>query len=251
MKATVSGDDYTTFRAVFHPLNFQMKLLLRRRPDSNVTYHLVGDYYSRDIVEIFEALVNRHGPAVQDQDINWASPTEGRKWTLPDEAKPLRDCWREYASFTEAVLRYCALEEEYPFVEGSIDEGWSRITECIAEAGIDDLATLCCITTIQLVYRVDQLEEGRLGRWTNNLGRLRLDYDPSIVDRAFELLKAGEQPEGQNISVQTVDPTSTDADQGFIERILNTEEEDTPFEEWLVKFENDVHERTEYLRERE
>jgi hypothetical protein len=107
------------------------------------------------------------------------------------------------------------------------------------------------MTTLQLAYRVDQLEDGRLGMWTNNLGRLRLDYDPAIVDRAFELLKAGEQPEGQNISVRTVDPASTDAEEGFIERFLSTEEEDTPFEEWLVEFEEDVHERTEYLRERE
>ncbi|MCU4927088.1 DUF2254 domain-containing protein [Halobacteria archaeon AArc-dxtr1] len=250
-KATASDADNSTFRAVFHPLNFQMKLLLRRRPDSNVTHHVVGDYYSREIVEIFEALVDRYGPAVQDQNINWISPTEGRKWTLPDEAEPLRHCWREYASFTETVLRYRVSEEEYPFVEGSIDDGWKRITQCAADAGIDNLATLCSMTTIQLAYRVDQLEDGRLGMWTNNLGRLRLDYDPAIVDRAFELLKAGEQPEGQNISVRTVDPSSTDTDEGFIERFLSTEEEDTPFEEWLVEFEEEVHKRTEYLRERE
>lgn len=250
-KATASDAEYSTFRAVFHPLNFQMKLLLRRRPDSNVTYHVVGDYYSREIVDIFEALADRYGPAVQDQDINWISPTEGRKWTLPDEAESLRHVWREYASFTETVLRYRVSEEEYPFVEGSIDDGWNRITQCAADAGIDDLATLCCMTTLQLAYRVDQLEDGRLGMWTNNLGRLRLDYDPAIVDRAFELLKAGEQPEGQNISVRTVDPASTDAEEGFIERFLSTEEEDTPFEEWLVEFKEDVHERTEYLRERE
>ena len=250
-KATAKDADYSTFRAVFHPLNFQMTVLLRRRPESNVTYHLVGDYYSREIVEIFEVLVDRYGPAVQDQDINWISPTEGRKWTLPDEAKPLRHCWREYASFTETVLRYRVSEEEYPFVEGSIDDGWKRITQYAADTGIDDLATLCCMTTIQLAYRVDQLEDGRLGMWTNNLGLLRRDYDPAIVDRAFKLLKAGDQPEGQNISVRTVDPTSTDVDQGFIERILNTEDEGTSFEEWLVEFEEDVHERTEYLRERE
>jgi len=250
-KATASKGDYSTFIAVFHPLDYQLTLLLRRRPDSNVTYDLVGDYYSREMVEVFDALVDRYGPAVRDQDINWISPTEGRKWTLPDEAESLRHCWREYASFTETVLRYRVSEEEYPFVEGSIDDGWKRITQCAADAGIDDLATLCCMTTIQLAYRVDQLENGRLGMWTNNLGLLRRDYDPTIVDRAFAFLKAGEQPEGQNISVRTVDPTSTDADKGFIERFLSTEEEDTPFDEWLVEFESEVHERTEYLRERE
>ncbi|WP_430506222.1 DUF2254 family protein [Haloparvum sp. PAK95] len=250
-KASASDADYSTFRAVLHPLDYQLTLLLRRRPDSNVTHDLVGDYYSRDVVKIFDVLVDRYGLAVQDQDINWISPTEDRKWTLPDEAKSLRHFWREYASFTETVLRYRISEEEFPFVEGSIDEGWRGIADCAADAGIADLATLCCISIIQLAYRVDQLEDGHPGRWTNNLGRLRLDYDPAIVDRAFELLKAGERPEGHNISVQTVTPMSADTDEGFIERLLSSEEKDTPFEEWLVEFEEDVHERTEYLRERE
>ena len=250
-KTTANDADYPTFRAVFHQLDYQLTLLLRRRPNSNVTYDLVGDYYSRDVIEVFDVLVDRYGPAVQDQDINWISPTKERKWTLPEEAKPLRHCWREYASFTETVLRYRISEEEYPFAEGSIDDGWKRITQCAADAGLDDLATLCCMTTLQLAYRVDQLEDGRLGMWTNNLGHLRRDYDPTIVDRAFELLKAGEQPEGQNISVRTVDPTSTDTDTRFFERFLNIEKEDIPFEEWLVEFERDVHKRTEYLQERE
>lgn len=250
-KATASDAEYTTFLAVSHHLDHQMAVLLRRRPDANVTDRLVGDYYSREVGEIFEVLVDRYGDDVQDQDINWISPTDGRKWTLPDEAEPLRHVWREYVSFTQTVLRYRVSEEEYPFVEGSIDDGWKRITESAADAGIDGLATLCCITTIQLAYRVDQLENGRLGMWTNNLGLLRRDYDPTIVDRAFALLKAGEQPEGRNISVRTFDPTSDDTDEGFIERVFGTEEEDTSFEEWLVEFEEDVHERTEYLRERE
>ena len=250
-KATASDAEYTTFLAVSHHLDHQMTVLLRRRPDANVTHRLVGDYYSREIAEIFEVLVDRYGDDVQDQDINWISPTEDRKWTLPDEAEPLRHVWREFASFTQTVLRYRVSEEEYPFVEGSIDDGWKRITKSAADAGIDGLATLSCITTIQLAYRVDQLENGRLGMWTNNLGLFRRDYDPAIVDRAFALLKAGEQPEGHNISVRTFDPTSDDTDEGFFERFFGTEEEDTPFEEWLVEFETDVHERTEYLREQE
>ena len=135
-KATASDADYSTFRAVFHPLNFQMTVLLRRRPNSNVTHHVVGDYYSREIVDIFEALADRYGPAVQDQDINWISPTEGRKWTLPDEAEPLRHVWREYACFTETVLRYRVSEEEYPFVEGSIDV----IIQDVATRGQADVA---------------------------------------------------------------------------------------------------------------
>jgi len=87
--------------------------------------------------------------------------------------------------------------------------------------------------------------------WTNNLGLLGREYDPTIVDRAFALLKAGKQPEGRNISVRTFDPTSDDTDEGFIERFFGTEEEDTPFKEWLVEVETDVHERTEFLREQE
>ena len=157
----------------------------------------------------------------------------------------------KYASFTQRVLRYRVSEGEYPFVEGSIDDGWKRLTESAADAGIDGLATLCCITTIQFAYRVDQLENGRLGMWTNNLGLLRREYDPAIVDWAFAPLKAGKQPEGRNSSVRTFDPTSDDTDEGFIERFFGTEEEDTPFKEWLVEFETDVHERTEYLRGRE
>ncbi|MGB9958770.1 DUF2254 family protein (plasmid) [Haloferax prahovense] len=250
-KATAGDAEYTTFLAVSHHLDHQMVVLLRRRPDANVTHRLVGDYYSRETAEIFEVLVDRYADDVRDQDINWISPTEGRKWTLPDEAEPLRHFWREYASFTETVLRYRVSEDEYPFVEGSIDDGWKRITENAADAGIDGLATLCCVTTLQLAYRVDKLENGRLGMWTNNLGRLRLDYDPAIVDRAFELLKADERPEGQNISVRTIDPTSADTDKGFFSQLLNSDQGDVPFEEWLVDFERKVHERTEYLRERQ
>ena len=250
-KATASDAEYMTFMAVSHHLDHQMAILLRRRPDANVTHWLVRDYYSREVAEIFEVLVDRYGDDVQDQDINWISPTEGRKRTLPNEAEPLRHVWHEYVSFTQTVLRYRALEEEYPFVEGSIDDGWKQITEYAADAGIDGLATLCCITTIQFAYRVDQLEDGRPGMWTNNLGLLRRDYNQTIVDQAFALLKAGEQPEGRNISVRTFDSTSDNTDEGLIKRVFGTEEEETPFEEWLVEFEKDVHERTDYLRERE
>lgn len=66
--------------------------------------------------------------------------------------------------------------------------------------------------------------------WTNNLSRLRLADDPAIVDRAFELLIAGKQPEEQTIPVRTVEPTSTDADEAVIERFLIADAEDTPFE---------------------
>jgi len=250
-KATATHAEYPTFRAVSHHLDYQMTILLRRRADANVTDRLVGDYYSRDVVEIFEILVNRYGDDVQDQDINWISPTEDRKWTLPDEADPLRHVWREYVSFTQTVLRYRVSEDEYPFVEGAIDDGWKGLTKCAADAGIDGLATLSCITTIQLAYRVDQLENGRLGRWTHHLGVLRRDYDPAIVDRAFALLKSGEQPEGRNISVQTADQASTDTGEGFLERFLTTQQESTTFEEWLDHFENEVQERTESLQEKQ
>lgn len=87
--------------------------------------------------------------------------------------------------------------------------------------------------------------------WTNNLASLRRDHDSAIVDSAFEYLKAEERPEGQNISIQGYDATSIDTDEGFFERFFSTEEEDIPFEEWLVDFEKKVHERTEYLRDRQ
>jgi hypothetical protein len=249
-KSTASSEDYSTFRSVFHPLDYQMKLLLRRRPDSNVTHDIVGKYYRQEITEIFEVLIDRYGPEVQGQDINWISPTEGRKWILPDEAEPLRHCWRRYTRFTNAVLRYRVSEEEYPFAEGSIDTGWMRITKYAADAGIYDLSTLCCMTMIQLAYRVDQIEEDRSGMWINNLGVLRLEYDPAIVDRAFELLKAGKRPEGANIPVQTTN-IRTDTDPGLMEWLFKNEDEDIPFKEWLIEFERSVQKQTRYLRERE
>lgn len=249
-KVTATNADYSTFRAVYQKLDLQMTILLRRRPDANVTDRLVGDYYSQESVEIFEELLNRFGPKVNDQSINWISPTEVRKSTLPNEAVPLREFWRVYVNFTQTVLRYRVSEEEYPFVEGSIDDGWKQAADSAADAGVDGLATLFCVTTIQLAYRIDQLEEGHPGTWLNNLGRLRKDYDPAIVDRAFALLKTGEQPEGANITVQPWDPMSDEAENGILARLFSSSEEDPPFEEWIVNFENEVQERTEYLRER-
>ena len=248
-KVTASKADYTTFKSVFHQLDYQMTVLLRRRPDSNVTTQLVGDYYRRDSIDIFETLVDRYGPQVQDKEINWISPTEGRKWTLPDEAEPLRHFWRQYAKFTQTILRYRISEEEYPFADGSIKDGWRKATECAADAEVDGLATLCSITMIQLAYGVDQLGDGGLGLWANNLGQLRLDYDPAIVDRAFGFLKKGEKPEGANISVHI--SVSDDADNGFFARFFNQEGKKESFEEWVVDFEKQVHERTEYLQERQ
>jgi hypothetical protein len=247
-KVTASESDYWTFRSVFRQLNLQMTVLLRRRPDSNVTDRLIGDYYRHDSIDIFEALVDRYGPEVLDQEINWISPTEGRTSTLPDAARPLRHFWRKYASFTQTVLRYRVSEEEYPFADGSIKEGWNLAAECAADAEVDELATLCCTTMIQLAYEVDQLGDGGLGLWANNLGLLRLDYDPAIVDRAFTLLKAGERPESGNISVHA--PMSDDADGGFFTRFFSSDKEEQSFDEWVVKFEEQVDERTEYLRKR-
>lgn len=250
-KATASEAEYTEFLAVSHHIDIQMTVFLRRRPEPKVTDRLVGDYYRREVAEISEIIIDRYAEDVRGQDINWISPTEGRNFTLPDEAQPLRHVWKEYVSFTQTVLRYRVSENEYPFVEGSIDEGWKRITEHAADAGIDDLATLYCITTIQLAYRVRQLENSRLGRWAHNLGRLRRDYDQTIVDRAFALLKEGVQPEGGNILVRRVSSAQDNAEVGFFERILSNEEKERPFEEWLVEFEKEVHERTESLRKRE
>lgn len=249
--ATAARGDYPTFLSVFHQLNHQMSVLLRRRPDSNVTHRLVGNYYSRESLEIFEALVDRYGPELDGQEINWIAPTDCRTWTLPDEAEPLRHFWRQYVSFTQDVLHYRVSKDEYPFVEGDIDDGWKRAAECAADAGIGGLATLFCISTIQLAYRVSQIEGGRLGMWTNNLASLRRDYDPAIVDRAFVLLKAGEQPEGRNISVRAVDPLSDDTNEGLLRRVFSSKEEVPSFEDWLVKFEYEVNERTEYLKERQ
>ena len=56
------------------------------------------------------------------------------------------------------------------------------------------------VTTIQITYRVDQIEEGNPCRWDNNLGQIRFDHNLSIVDKAFTILKEGENPEGADIN---------------------------------------------------
>lgn len=247
-KAAATKADYPTYLSVSHHLNQQMTVLLRRRPDSDVTRRIVREYYSREAIDIFDILLYRYAPDLSDEDVNWISPTEGSKSTLPDEAEPLRDFWRRYVDFTQTVLHYRLSEGEYPFVEGSIDDGWKRAMESAADAGLDGLATLFCISTIQLAYCNNRLEDGRLGMWTNHLALLKKDYNPEIVDQAFEHLKAGNQPEGRNISIPR-DTHASGGDDGFIARYLANNEQDLSFEKWLINFEQGVHERSEYLQE--
>ena len=121
--------------------------------------------------------------------------------------------------------------------------------KCAAESELDDLATLCCVSMIQLVYEVDQLGDGPVGLWSNNLAHLRLDYDSEIVDQAFVILQSGKQPVGANILIQTQSSISDDIDDGFFARFINSEEEQQ-FEEWLVDFQKQVNEGTEDLQER-
>jgi hypothetical protein len=241
--------DYAVFSTVFFQLNHQMVVLLRRRSDIGVTERLVGNYYTRGVVSIFEALTDQYASELRNQDTDWISPTDGRQWTLSDDAKPIRHLWQRYTKFTQAVLRYRTDEGKYPFAEGSIDDGWKKITTHASESGLHGFATLCCITTIQLAYRVDQIGEGNPGTWVNNLGLIRLNQDPAVVDKAFTILKQGENPEGANINVHTPDMESNSEREGFFERFLHTEPEETSFEQWIVDFEKEVEDRTEYLRE--
>lgn len=247
-KTTASKSGYGVFSAVVFQLNHKMILLLRRKAGRDVTYSLVGDYYRRDSVEVFEELLERYAPELEGEDINWVSPTDGRQWTLPSEAEPLRDHWRNYTSLTREVLRYRASEEQFPFVEGSIDDGWKDFITSAAESDLDGLATLCCITTIQLAYRVHLLEDGPVGFWTNNLARVRLEYDSRIVDRAFEILISGREPEGQNIQVHNYDPTMEEEEGGFLRRVFSGSDDEVTFEDWVEQFREDVLERTESLR---
>lgn len=248
-KAAASEADYSTYSSVSHHLYHQMSVLLRRRPDSDVTREIVGEYYRREAIDIFEVLLDRYATDLVDQDVNWISPTEGRKRTLPNEAEPLRDFWRRYVGFTQTVLRYRRSEGEYPFVEGLIDNGWKRAMESAADAGVDGLSTLFCISMIQLAYCNDQLEDGRLGMWTNKLAHLKLDYDPAIVDDAFALLMEGGQPEGRNIPVQLFALESDVSDDGIFSRLFSTEAKGVAFEEWLRNFEQEVDKRTARLRD--
>jgi len=248
-KVTAGTADYNTFLSVSHHLDHQYTVHLRRKPDKDVTRRLVNDYYGRDSVDIFEELVDRYVSELRNTEVNWVSPTDGRKWTLPSAAEPLRHFWRERTSFTQEILRYRVSEQEYPFVEGEIDAGWRECIETATDAGLDGLATLFCMTTIQVAYRVEQLEGKELGRWTNDLAHLRINYDPRIVDTAFALLQDGVQPESSQISVRPVSYDPTEPEQGFFDRLFSESKTDEEqFEKWVVEFQERVHDRADYIR---
>jgi len=249
-KATATKSDYGSFISVFGEINSQIKVLLRRRPDSNVTLELVEKYFRQDSIAIFELLLERYGPKLQDKEINWISPTnENGAWTLPDDAEPIRYFWRGYADLTQEILRYRISEDTYPFAPSSMVDGWRKAAKCAAEAELDDLATLCCVSMIQFVYQADQIGDGSVGLWANTLAHLRVDHDSEIVDQAFVLLQAGKQPVGASISVLIQSSMSDDTDDGFFARFFHSEEK-IQFEEWLVDFRSQVQERTEMIQER-
>ena len=240
--------DYNVFSTVFAQLDHQMVVLLRRRSDIAVTEDVVSNYYTHGIVVIFKGLVYQYGSDLRNQGVDWISPTEGREWTLSDDAEPLRHLWQDYTRFTQAILRYRVDQGKYPFAEGSIDDGWKKITRYAAESELHGFATLCCITTIQLAYCVDQIGEVNPGTWTNNLAQIRLNHDPVIVDQAFTALKRGENPEGANLNVHSPTMVADSERKGFFERFLSGEPQETSFEEWILDFEKEVEERTDYMR---
>lgn len=249
-EVTASAADYSTFLTVFHNLQNPYAVLLRRRPEKDVTRTLVSDYYGRHSISIFKELVDRYGPQVQQLEVNWISTTDGRKSTLQPEAKPLRHFWHQRTAFTQEIFHYRASQEEYPFVEEHIDAGWQQFIERAATAGLDGLATLFCISTIQVAYRVDQFGEGRPGLWTNHLANLRIDHNQEIVDNAFALLKEGVQPDGSRIQVQSIPYDPSQPDQGFFQRFFsNSDTDEETFENWLEEFQQEVIDRTKYIKE--
>lgn len=247
---TASTADYATFSMVFHNLHNAFSVHLRRRPDNKVTRRLVNDYYGRHSVSIFEELVDRYAPQLRDAEVDWISPRDGATSTLPSEARALRHFWRNRTSFMQGIFHYRVSQEEYPFVEGNIDDGWRQSVEKAADAELDGLAVLFCITMIQVTYRVEQLEGKQLGLWRNTLAHLRIDYGPDIVDTAFELLEEGVQPESSQIRVHSIAYDPSEPEQGILERLFSgSETDEEEFEEWLPKFEEQVRERIEYIRE--
>lgn len=247
-KVTAGTAEYGPFASVFFTLNNQMEVLLRRRPEKDVTRFLVRDYYGLESVEIFEELIERFGPELNGKEIHWTSPTEDMKSTLPSAGRPLREFWRQREHFTQEVLRYRISEEEYPFVEGDIDAGWKKLIDKSAEAGLDGLAMLFCISTIKLAYRVRKLEEKRLGFWADNLARIRINHDPRIVDDAFAFVQSDADLEGGHLRTYTLTYEQVDSDQSFVERFLGDDEsEEIEFDEWVEVFHEQVRERTESL----
>ncbi|MBX0288736.1 DUF2254 domain-containing protein [Halomicroarcula sp. F28] len=249
IKRAASQADYAAYSGIFHQLNHQMKVLLRRRPPREVTEHLILDYYVRESVEIFETLIERYQAANATEDINWISPTDKRQWTLPSEAEPLRDFWRDYAKLTTTLLQYRLSEDEYPIAAGNMRDGWVRIAETAAQDGLPGLATLCCMSILQLAYCLDQIEEERSGLLVNSLANLRIDYDPEIVDDAFARFQSGERPEGASISIGFSHSQSENQDRHFVEKLLHRSPEQLTFDEWLVDFQTAVKERTDTQRE--
>lgn len=246
-KETATDANYRTFDSVFRQLNFQLIVLLRRRPAMDITDRLVGNYYSKEVVGVFEALVERYGSTVTDEDTNWIDPITDQT-SLSQGARSLREFWRKYVRLSEAVLRYRISKETYPFAEGSLPEGWRNITKHAADNGLEDFATLCCMSMIRMAYHVDQIEDGRHHLWIKILGQFRVDYNRQIVDRAFSQVKAGDQPDVGNISVQVGDTELQDTDMSFIERILN-QQDDSTFIDWVEDFHGEVKHRTEAIRE--
>lgn len=84
--------------------------------------------------------------------------------------------------------------------------------ESAADAELVGLAMLFCISTTQLAYCNDQLEDGPVGMWTNHLAFFKKDYHPDIIDRAFSIMEAEDQFEGRDISIQSSTLRPEDAD---------------------------------------
>lgn len=243
--------DYSTFVSVFHSLNFPMQILIRRRPDANIIDYFIDRYFSHDFPGVFETLLGRYEQDIAENDINWLSPTDGKNWTLPEEAEPLRYMWKTYVKLSKSVLRYRLSEGEYPFSVASFRNGWRKMAQYAADSNIDGLATLFVISMIQITYHLDQLGDGGYGLWVTELGRIRREYDAKFVDRAFESLENGKRPEGHNISIQIKESEPVDKNSGVIDRFIQNEDNNPQFIEWLKDFEQDVLERTEELREKE
>lgn len=246
-KATAANADHRTFDSVFRQLNRRLIVFLRRRPEIDLTERIVGIYYSKEVVEVFDALVERYASAVADEDVNWITPIDDDA-SLSQGAKSMRQFWRNYVKLSEAVLRYRISKETYPFAEGALPDGWRKITKRAADNGLDDLATLFCMSMIRMAYHIDQIESGRHIFWIRILGQLRADYDPEIVDTAFSRVKAGDRPDVGNISVQVSNTKVEEANESFIQRILN-QQADSDFNGRVKEFHQEVKKRTEMIQE--
>ncbi len=247
LKTASKGEDYQTFRSIFANLNTQINILLRRGTDRDVTERLVRPYYGVTQKETIQNLLESLGPKIQDEDLNWLEPTDGRQVTLPSKARPIRRVWRKRVGLTKTILYYRLRTGDYPFAVGNLTDGWEQMVNSSIDAGFDELATLFCISMIELAYCVNVIEGELPGTWDTNLARVRNENE-KIVEDAFDYLESGYTPESDQMPTNIRFQLSTESDDGLLFRFFGRGDKMPPeLASWVQQFHEVVSSRSENL----